>query len=95
MSPFSKLTASLQEVNSLLNQEIEIAVTQGENRVVLKQKDIVDLFHQLYYNSRVWENTYYYGYPVLKCPLDLWIYEEMIVEPVSYTHLTLPTNREV
>jgi cephalosporin hydroxylase len=79
-TPNPKHTTFLQEGNSLLNEEIEIAVTQGENRVILKQKDIVDLFHQLYYDSRVWENTYYYGYPVLKCPLDLWIYEEMIVE---------------
>ena len=35
-------------------------------------------FHDLYYNSEVWRSTYWQGTPVLKCPLDLWIYQELI-----------------
>lgn len=63
-----------------MNQKIEMVVTQGNNKVVLDQTAITTMFHQLYYNSRVWERTRYFGYPVLKCPLDLWIYQEMIIE---------------
>lgn len=39
-------------------------------------------FHKLYYYSapNTWQNTYWMGIPAQKCPLDLWIYEEVIYE---------------
>lgn len=39
-------------------------------------------FHKLYYYSetRTWQNTYWLGIPLQKCPLDLWIYQEIIYE---------------
>lgn len=39
-------------------------------------------FHKLYYysNSNTIENTYWMGIPALKCPLDLWIYQEILYE---------------
>jgi cephalosporin hydroxylase len=50
----------------------------------LYSKDIVDQFHALYYNSHIWgagyRNTSWLSVPVLKCPLDLWIYQEIISE---------------
>lgn len=39
---------------------------------------IVDKFHWLYYDSGVWKNTYWLGIECLKCPLDLWVYQEII-----------------
>jgi len=49
------------------------------------EKDrIINKFHQLYYNSGhqegTWQNTYWFGIPILKCPLDLWIYQEIIFD---------------
>lgn len=41
---------------------------------------LVDAFHRLYYDSHVWLDTRWLGVPVLKCPLDLWIYQELITE---------------
>jgi cephalosporin hydroxylase len=37
-------------------------------------------FHRLYYEERkrTWANTYWLGIPVRKCPLDLWVYQEII-----------------
>jgi cephalosporin hydroxylase len=37
-------------------------------------------FHRLYYyeNNRTWSNTTWLGVRVFKCPLDLWIYQELI-----------------
>jgi cephalosporin hydroxylase len=64
----------------LLNENIEIPAGPGQDPAVLNRKDIIDQFHKLYYESGVWQNTSYFGIPVLKCPLDLWIYQEMIVE---------------
>ena len=33
--------------------------------------------------------------PVIGAPLFTVSYPELVLAPVSYTHLTLPTNREV
>jgi cephalosporin hydroxylase len=41
---------------------------------------VCDEFHRHYYDSRVWFETYWLRVPVQKCPLDLWIYQELLVE---------------
>lgn len=35
-------------------------------------------FHKLYYDKRVFKKCYWMGMTIWKCPLDLWIYQEMI-----------------
>jgi cephalosporin hydroxylase len=42
--------------------------------------DPVDPFHRFYYESRVWMDTHWLGVPAQKCPLDLWIYQEILFE---------------
>lgn len=37
-------------------------------------------FHWDYYNSGVWNHTFWRGIPALKCPLDLWIYQEIVCD---------------
>uniref|UniRef100_A0A7C4U6Z2 Cephalosporin hydroxylase n=1 Tax=candidate division WOR-3 bacterium TaxID=2052148 RepID=A0A7C4U6Z2_UNCW3 len=48
------------------------------------EKNIVNLFHRLYYDSYLfnstWKKTFWLGVPILKCPLDLWNYQEIIFE---------------
>lgn len=46
------------------------------------ERKIVRRFHRLYYYSRqrTWENTFWLNVPTAKCPLDLWIYQEIICE---------------
>ena len=43
---------------------------------------IIDAFHRLYYDQpdATWNNTYWMGVRTQKCPLDLWIYQELIFE---------------
>ena len=43
---------------------------------------LIDQFHTLYYGSReqTWGNTYWLGHHVLQCPLDLWMYQEILHE---------------
>ncbi len=43
---------------------------------------ITHRFHELYYyrRSRTWRNTRWLGTEVLKCPLDLWVYQELVHE---------------
>lgn len=47
-----------------------------------QEKKVVDLFHKLYYDTsdKTWCNTFWFGIPTRKCPLDLWIYQEIIFE---------------
>ncbi|HEY3876254.1 MAG TPA: CmcI family methyltransferase [Candidatus Kapabacteria bacterium] len=46
------------------------------------ERDVTREFHKLYYYSNVagktWSDTWWMGTQVLKCPLDLWIYQEII-----------------
>ena len=45
------------------------------------QRAIVDRFHRLYYyDPGTWRDTHWLGVRTLKCPLDLWIYQEMLQE---------------
>jgi cephalosporin hydroxylase len=39
-------------------------------------------FHRIFYNEKetTWLNTTWEGTPVAKCPLDLWVYQEIIFE---------------
>jgi cephalosporin hydroxylase len=49
----------------------------------LRIRDAVSAaFHILYHSdaNHTWMNTYWRGVPVWKCPLDLWIYQEIIYE---------------
>jgi cephalosporin hydroxylase len=42
---------------------------------------VIDAFHRDYYNDpNTWPNTYWQGIHVEKCPLDLWVYQEIVFE---------------
>lgn len=52
-----------------------------------EEQQIADRFHELYYDKRVgpghhriWEQTKWMGYPVLKTPADLWNYQEILFD---------------
>ena len=49
---------------------------------IKSEKNIIDHFHRLYYESprRTRRNTFWLGVQAQKCPLDLWIYQEIIFE---------------
>ncbi len=50
-----------------------------------QEQVMIDQFHDLYYNgpqgeSPLFTRTRWMNVPCLKCPLDLWIYQEIIAE---------------
>jgi cephalosporin hydroxylase len=49
-----------------------------------EDRQVIDAFHRLYYEAAdtggTWKNTSWMGVPTEKCPLDLWIYQEMFQE---------------
>jgi len=49
-----------------------------ENLGVITKEDIIREFHKIYHDSNVIYNTSWLGVKAVKCPLDLWIYQELI-----------------
>jgi cephalosporin hydroxylase len=50
-----------------------------------RERKIIEDFHNLYYfgpkaGGLIWTRTYWMNVPCEKCPLDLWIYQEIISE---------------
>jgi cephalosporin hydroxylase len=54
------------------------------NETVAGYMRVINDFSVAYYHAPVingqpaWQNTYWLGVPALKCPLDLWLYQEII-----------------
>lgn len=70
---------------SRYTHNLKIALKALLNRLYIsseKEKSIVDQFHKLYYDAnlfgKTWRETYWMGARVAKCPLDLWLYQEII-----------------
>lgn len=44
--------------------------------------DALENFHKLYYDSmdRTWKDTFWCGVRTAKCPMDMWIYQEILWE---------------
>ncbi|MCW2750691.1 MAG: Cephalosporin hydroxylase [Aeromicrobium sp.] len=59
------------------------------------RETVVDQFHRLYYNApwQTWQNTRYRGVLTAKCPLDLWIYHEIVHEVRPDVIIEAGTNR--
>ncbi len=71
----------------ILKNEISILRNFLYHRIYIsskQEKNIIDEFHKLYYESHIfgktWGNTFWLGVPTQKCPLDLWIYQEIVFE---------------
>jgi len=59
-------------------KEMSLRVDFGDHKYDILMSDITRMFHICYYNSRTWENTFWHGHQILKCPLDMWIYQEIL-----------------
>jgi cephalosporin hydroxylase len=47
----------------------------------LTDAEVTSAFTRLYYDGpTTWRTTYWLGVPTAKCPLDLWIYQEILME---------------
>lgn len=49
------------------------------------EAEVVNRFHRLYYygspgESQVWTRTFWMNVPCMQCPLDLWVYQEILAE---------------
>jgi cephalosporin hydroxylase len=46
----------------------------------VSEPGVTEAFHRLYYDTAVWKDTYWLGVRTQKCPLDLWVYQELLHE---------------
>jgi cephalosporin hydroxylase len=55
---------------------------------------IVRRFHDLYCQrpEQTWQNTFWLGTPLIKCPLDLWIYQEILYDEASRPDVIVETG---
>lgn len=70
---------------TMLKDEIKLARTLMRKRIFVSaktEKEIIKSFHTLYYDSylqgKTFFDTHWLGVRTLKCPLDLWVYQEML-----------------
>ncbi len=64
----------------IANFFLELIFVRLYNKFSRNSENIPDQFHSLYYSSpeRTWKNTRWLGHRTMKCPLDLWIYQEIL-----------------
>jgi cephalosporin hydroxylase len=70
-----RITHELKTIRGTVNRRL--AHSSGQ------EADIVNQFHRLYYEAAphlTWQNTFWMGHRVLKCPNDLWQYQEILHE---------------
>jgi len=60
------------------------ALRTGGEALTKSEAEVVEQFHRLYYESgnegRTWKDMRWLGVSILKCPMDLWIYQELLFE---------------
>jgi cephalosporin hydroxylase len=66
--------------------------------IQVDKEQLVQLFHQFYYddaryNLGTWAKTFWFGVPTLKCPLDMWIYQEVIFKTKPDLIIECGTNQ--
>jgi cephalosporin hydroxylase len=63
-------------------EEPIILGVEGRDMNPADMSSLVDQFHRLYYDRReqTWGNTFWLGHRVLKCPLDLCSYQEILYD---------------
>ncbi len=56
----------------------------GRDVLTASERSVVSEFHKFYYEKAntggTWQDTYWMGCKILKCPMDLWIYQEILHE---------------
>ena len=58
----------------------QVLLLGGGNNMNYLEKHYTNEFFKLYYKKGIWRQTPWLGVTTLKCPFDLWIYQEILYE---------------
>ena len=78
---FNKTSEMLRQPISLLRSELRKLQNLIYHNVYIPPKveqEVIDRFHQIYFDSHAFSKTFWQGVSVRKCPFDLWVYQEII-----------------
>jgi cephalosporin hydroxylase len=65
----------------LNNIKLYSMITLKRDSIKSEKQETIDKFHEYFYHSGLWANdTKWMKTNILKCPLDLWVYQEIICE---------------
>jgi cephalosporin hydroxylase len=72
----------LRKLFRIVTFALELIFVRSYNYFSRNSGDIPAQFHSLYYSSpeRTWKSTRWMGHRTMKCPLDLWVYQEILFE---------------
>ena len=75
--------------------KIRQSIAKRFYRIPLVARISAAQFHRSYYYSieKTWGNTSWLGVPLLKCPLDLWVYQEILYDLQPEYVIECGTNR--
>ncbi len=79
MSLEIELTRAHERVRNI---ELELERVKSRLEAEKQPRRVLESFHKIYYENpwRTWFRTNWLGVPVFKCPLDLWVYQEIVHE---------------
>ena len=84
---FQKQYRLMPKISQSIKEELKTIRNLIHRRINVSPKtetEIIDSFHRLYYNSyhfgKAWGDMKWLGTRVTKCPLDCWIYQEILFE---------------
>lgn len=74
----------MQRLKRLFRRSRSGARTATGQDAELSGVEITEAFTRMYYDAEqhggTWRDTYWMGIPTRKCPLDLWVYQEILAE---------------
>ena len=82
---FLRVARGAAQRRVLTHPRVEAALTRQAQRLYYYAAEVD--------STRTWRNTHWLGIPLLKCPLDLWVYQELIAEHRPDLIVETGTNR--
>lgn len=69
---------------TIISDDVAVSLAELDARVVTTREqhgETLQAFHKIWYEApHTWQITYFMGIGIMKCPNDLWMYQQLVVE---------------